>query len=94
MSFSMEFILTLSNISELSSKMLKADDFIIPISEFSIRSSVNFFPRIGWKLLIHERLMKIFGFVRLKLVVVRTPSFNTKSATSENDLNESKCGKI
>lgn len=58
---------------------------MVSISEFSILNSVNFFPRIGYKFLIHDRLMKIFGFVKLKLEVVRTPSFKTSSAMSLNE---------
>lgn len=65
--------------------MLNADDFTVSISEFSILSSVSFLPRMGRKFLIHDRFMKIFGFVRLKLVVNRTPSFRIKSAMSLND---------
>lgn len=81
----MDWIVTLSKINEGNSKILNADDLIVSISEFSILSSVSFFARIGCKFLIHDRLMKIFGFVRLKLVVSRTPSSSTKSAMSLKD---------
>lgn len=82
MSRSINWILTLSSTNEWSSKILNADDWIVSISEFSIRSSVNFLPLKGSKFRIHDRLMKIFGFVRFKLVVVSAPSAKDKSATS------------